>query len=229
MVGQWTFEQGEELVDRTGNFGDLTLNGNATVSGGAQSGNVNSNQTRTLNPGTYVIDGGDLSIGSQARVTGNGVTFILTSKTAANNPNSIGQIKMNGGATLNLTAPSSGTYQGVLMGSPERLGLLFVLPSIRLAPFTRDTGALGHPHDQSRPRGRQRHDARTAVEQGDAERRLEPRHRLRHARLRQAECGGGGGKAAAVRDGDETGPAFIIGKRQIHPPNGNNGFPSTLF
>jgi len=35
MVGQWTFEQGEELVDRTGNFGDLTLNGNATVSGGA--------------------------------------------------------------------------------------------------------------------------------------------------------------------------------------------------
>ena len=109
------------------------------VSGGAQNGNVNSNQTRTLNPGTYngmdlkgtvtlnpgtyVIDGGDLSIGSQAKVTGTGVTIILTSKTAASNPNSIGQIKMNGGATVNLTAPSTGTYQGVLIYQDRRATL----------------------------------------------------------------------------------------------------------
>ena len=107
-----------------------------TVSGGAQSGNVNSNQTRTLNPGTYsgmdlkgtvtlnpgtyVIDGGNFSVGSQARVTGNGVTIILTSKTAANNPYSIGQIQMNGGAQVNLTAPSSGSYQGVLIYQDRR-------------------------------------------------------------------------------------------------------------
>lgn len=110
-----------------------------TVSGGVQNGNVNSNQTRTLNPGTYngmdlkgnvtlnpgtyVIDGGDLSIGAQAKVTGSGVTFVLTSKTAATNPNSIGQIKMNGGATVNLTAPSSGTYQGVLIYQDRRAAL----------------------------------------------------------------------------------------------------------
>ena len=109
------------------------------VSGGAQNGNVNSNQTRTLNPGTYngmdlkgtvtlnpgtyVIDGGDLSIGSQAKVTGTGVTIILTSKTAASNPNSIGQIKMNGGATVNLTAPTTGTYQGVLIYQDRRATL----------------------------------------------------------------------------------------------------------
>ena len=46
-----------------------------------------------------------------------------------------------------------------------------------------------------------------------SERRLEPRHRFRHARFRQAERRGGGSEAAAVGDRDETGPAFIIGKR----------------
>ena len=73
------------------------------------SGNV------TLNPGTYYINGDDLSFGAQANVTGNGVTFILTSSTASANPSSIAQINMNGGATLNLTAPTSGTYNGVLV------------------------------------------------------------------------------------------------------------------
>jgi len=34
VVGQWTFESGEELKDRTGNFPDLLLMGDATVSGG---------------------------------------------------------------------------------------------------------------------------------------------------------------------------------------------------
>lgn len=108
---------------------------NPSVSGGS-AGNVNSNQTRTLNPGTYssmnlqgtvtlnpgtyFINGGDFSVGSQARVTGNGITIVLTSQTAANNPNSIGQVKMNGGATLNITAPNSGTYAGILIYQDRR-------------------------------------------------------------------------------------------------------------
>jgi Flp pilus assembly protein TadG len=110
-----------------------------TVVGGYSNGNVNSNQTRTLNPGNYrgmdlkgnvtlnpgvyVIDGGSLSIGSQARVTGSGVTFILTSSTAGSNPNSIATVDMNGGAQLNLTAPASGTYQGVLIYQDRRAPL----------------------------------------------------------------------------------------------------------
>lgn len=109
---------------------------NPTVSGNVSNGNVNSNQTRTLSPGTYrgmdlkgnvtlnpgvyVIDGGTLSIGSQAVVTGSGVTFVLTSSTAGNNPNSIATVNMNGGATLNLTAPDSGTYKGVLIYQDRR-------------------------------------------------------------------------------------------------------------
>ena len=35
LVGHWTFEPGNELNDLTGNFPDLSLEGNATVSGGA--------------------------------------------------------------------------------------------------------------------------------------------------------------------------------------------------
>lgn len=34
LVGHWTFEAGSELVDQTGNFPDLVLKGNATVTGG---------------------------------------------------------------------------------------------------------------------------------------------------------------------------------------------------
>jgi hypothetical protein len=103
---------------------------------GNLNGNVNSNQTRTLNPGTYrgmdlkgnvtlnpgvyYVDAGDFSVGSQARVTGTGVTIVLTSSTAASNPNSIGQVKMNGGAQVNLTAPASGTYKGLLIYQDRR-------------------------------------------------------------------------------------------------------------
>ena len=49
-----------------------------------------------------------------------GVTFILTSSTAATNPGSIAQVSINGGATLNLTAPDTGTYAGVIMYQDRR-------------------------------------------------------------------------------------------------------------
>ena len=70
--------------------------------------------TVTLAPGVYYIDGSTLSFGSQANVTGIGVTFILTSGTAATSPASIAQVDMNGGAKLNLSAPLTGPFAGVL-------------------------------------------------------------------------------------------------------------------
>jgi Putative Flp pilus-assembly TadE/G-like len=76
--------------------------------------------TVTLAPGTYVIDGGTLSFGSQANVTALGVTFILTSRTAASDPSSIADVSINGGAQLNFSAPASGTYAGVLMYQDRR-------------------------------------------------------------------------------------------------------------
>lgn len=106
--------------------------------GCSNNGNVNPNQTKTLSPGCYsgmdikgtvnlqpgiyYIDGsgGGLSFGSQAVVNGTGVTFILTSTTAATNYSSIAAVDINGGAMLNLSATITGTYAGVLFYQDRR-------------------------------------------------------------------------------------------------------------
>lgn len=74
----------------------------------------------TLLPGTYIIDGSSFDVGSQASLSGTGVTIILTSATAATNASSIATININGGATINMTAPNSGTYAGVLFYQDRR-------------------------------------------------------------------------------------------------------------
>ncbi len=97
--------------------------------------NVGSNRSSTLNPGTYsnvsiqgtalmapgeYIVTGSLDIGSQARVTGAGVVFVLTANNAASNTGSIATVRINGGAQINLTAPATGTYAGILMYQDRR-------------------------------------------------------------------------------------------------------------
>jgi len=60
-----------------------------------------------FDPGTYVIDGsGGLSIPGNATITGTGVFFYFTN---------VATINMTGTPTMNLTAPSSGDYAGILM------------------------------------------------------------------------------------------------------------------
>jgi hypothetical protein len=62
--------------------------------------------TVTFSPGVYVIDGsGGLSIGANATVSGTGVMFYFTNGATLN---------MAGTPTVNLTAPSSGQYAGIL-------------------------------------------------------------------------------------------------------------------
>ena len=61
----------------------------------------------TFNPGLYIIHG-DLNIPSTiAAVTGTGVTFFVT-----------GAINFSGAQYLNLSAPTSGTYNGILFMAP---------------------------------------------------------------------------------------------------------------
>lgn len=59
-----------------------------------------------LAPGVYYIQGGDLKINAGANVVGAGVTIYMS---GSNN------VQMNGNATVNLSAPTSGTYSGILM------------------------------------------------------------------------------------------------------------------
>lgn len=68
----------------------------------------------TLQPGIYYVNG-DIDFGSQANVTGNGVTFIMTGPGGQ-----AGDFEMNAQATLNLKAPTSGPYANVLFYRDRR-------------------------------------------------------------------------------------------------------------
>lgn len=109
----------DPVVSGASNNGRVNSNQKKTLSPGNYSG-MSLNGDVTLNPGVYYVDGGSFSVGSQAKVSGSGVTIILTSRTAASDPGSIASVGMNGGATLNLTAPASGTYAGVLFYQDRR-------------------------------------------------------------------------------------------------------------
>jgi hypothetical protein len=77
-----------------------------------------------LAPGTYYVNGatGAFSAGSQAIISGTGVTIVLTSSTPTIS-STIAGLSINGGAQLNLTAPKTGTFGGVLMYQDPRATL----------------------------------------------------------------------------------------------------------
>lgn len=82
-----------------------------TISPGVYCGgiDVEGGASLTLNPGTYILDRGNLQIASGATVTGNGVTLILTSSTGSN----YGSISIAGSSTVTLSAPSANANLGV--------------------------------------------------------------------------------------------------------------------
>jgi Flp pilus assembly protein TadG len=90
-------------------FGDLTLKGNVVLPPNS----------------VIVIDGGSLSVGAQANVTCLGCTFVLTNRSTSSTA-TIGTVDVNGGATLNLTAPGTAatgdalTYKGIIMYQDRR-------------------------------------------------------------------------------------------------------------
>jgi len=61
--------------------------------------------------GQFVINGGTLKISAQANITGSGVTFFLTNNAT---------VDFNANGTMTLSAPASGTYEGILFyGDPD--------------------------------------------------------------------------------------------------------------
>ncbi|WP_227419959.1 pilus assembly protein TadG-related protein [Roseitranquillus sediminis] len=62
----------------------------------------------TFSPGLYIVDGGTFRINASAYVTGSGVTFFLTNGA---------EMAFNGSATLDLSAPTSGPFSGILFYS----------------------------------------------------------------------------------------------------------------
>ncbi len=91
-----------------------------TLTPGCYKNGLDIKGTATLSPGTYYIDGNSLKVNSGAILKGTGVTIVLTSSSAATSPSSVASIDINGGATIQLSAPTTGTYAGVLMYQDRR-------------------------------------------------------------------------------------------------------------
>jgi len=87
--------QGEETLDPGVYCDGLTFNANADA---------------TLNPGTYIIKGGGITVNGGAVINGSGITFYNTE--GSGQP--YDAVTVNGGTTMVLAAPTSGTYKGML-------------------------------------------------------------------------------------------------------------------
>lgn len=102
---------GDTVSLGAGQYGAVSVNGSggsATFNPGqfasiAGTGSV----VETFNSGTYVIASGDFSPDGAAGSSGSGVTFYM-------GPNA-GTLDFNGGNSSNFTAPTSGSYTGILL------------------------------------------------------------------------------------------------------------------
>lgn len=123
----------------SGNCPNLTVNSNTTKNSWTVNADYKAMGTNTycfrdvtirgtvVFPANSVIllDSGSLSVGAQANVTCSGCTFILTNRDSSSSA-SIGNVDINGGATLNLSAPGTSatgdaaTYRGILMYQDRR-------------------------------------------------------------------------------------------------------------
>ncbi|MEW5940906.1 MAG: Tad domain-containing protein, partial [Chloroflexota bacterium] len=62
-----------------------------------------------LNSGVYCINEGDFRVNASDTLNGTGVVIVINS----------GGVSLNGGATINLTAPTDGPFEGLLLFAPE--------------------------------------------------------------------------------------------------------------
>lgn len=84
-----------------------------TLAAGCHNG-LDVSGTLTLAPGTHYIVGSAFNVNGGANLIGDGVTLVFTSLTPSD-PSTYPTITINGNADLDLSAPTSGTYEGVLM------------------------------------------------------------------------------------------------------------------
>jgi hypothetical protein len=94
--------------------GPVNIQGNNTVTfqpgkyfGGI---NITGNASVTSSPGTYILAGGGLTVTGNSTLQGTGVTFYNTSAAGY----AYAPIDLTGNETANLSAPTSGTYEGFL-------------------------------------------------------------------------------------------------------------------
>ncbi len=104
---------------------------------GTYCGGLSLNETVTVNPGVYVLSGGNFKINAGADVTGTGVTFYLTNGAT---------LQFNGNATINLTAPTSGAYSGLLFYGDRTQA--FATNTVNGSSSSKLTGAIYFPSQE---------------------------------------------------------------------------------
>jgi len=81
---------------------------------------LTSGQTASFTDETIILNGGDLDIGAGASLTCLRCTFVLTTDATTITSNSIGKVTFNGGASISLAAPTTGTYSGLVIYKDRR-------------------------------------------------------------------------------------------------------------
>jgi hypothetical protein len=100
-------------VNCTANHLNISPSVTTTLSPGRYCNGLTIQGTVTLSPGVYVIDKGTFTVNSQAHLTGEGVTIILT----GDDPKDVATVKLAGGADLDLRAPTAAedpTWKNIL-------------------------------------------------------------------------------------------------------------------
>ena len=94
------------------NYTNKKVSGTTTLSPGVYCNGltINAGAKVTLNPGLYIVRGGGISINGTASVAGDGVSFFNT----GGGSYKYDVITINGGASVTLTAPTSGATKGML-------------------------------------------------------------------------------------------------------------------
>lgn len=100
---------------------NFTAKTTVTINPGVYCGGMalQANANVTLNPGIYIIDRGKFSVNGNASIQGTGVTLVFTSSTMTDWPDAT----INGGAIVNLIAPSSGPTAGIVMYGDRNIPL----------------------------------------------------------------------------------------------------------
>lgn len=108
---------------------------------------MNVQGTLMLGSATYIIDGGNFNAGSQANISCNGCTIVFTNSSSSPTA-TIGYIQnINATAQLNMTAPTSGNFSGILFYQ-DRRATAGTVNSVNGNSSTTFSGAMYFPNQQ---------------------------------------------------------------------------------
>ncbi len=101
-----TYNSGKVTINSSGKASALSPN--TCYTGGVS---VKAGYTLNLDPGVYYFSGNGLTVEGNATITGTGVTLVFTGSTSAG----WATANIGSNAIVNLTAPTSGSTQGIVM------------------------------------------------------------------------------------------------------------------